>query len=168
MSATQGLVCCLGHCFSNKPKGRFLEQWQHHDTPRTGIVTKDKNAWQLCWYHYWHKCVTTQCTDFTEVANLASECLFILAHTSLYVSACNPIGKFLLQEIVKKKKKGKSQCQRKVEKACISDHWHIWNKNYIEKFRNSVVACVFIFKFLGISYFWEFERPQECRKEMTV
>lgn len=100
--------CCLGHSFSNMPKMDFWSNGNSiHDTV-TGTVIKDTNAWSLCWcYYYWHNCVTTWWTSFTEATNLASECLPILAHTSLHTPIFNPIRKLLLQENVKKKKKVK-------------------------------------------------------------
>ena len=112
--------CCLGHYpFSNMPKMDFWSNGNSiHDTMRTGTVTKDTNAWSLCWYYYyWHNCVTTWCTSFTKAINAASECLPILAHTSLHIPIFNPIRKLLLQENVKKKKKVKSQCQVKENKS---------------------------------------------------
>lgn len=134
-----------------------------HDTI-TGTVIKDTNAWSLCWYYYyWHNCVTTWWTSFTEATNLASECLPILAHTSLHTPIFNPIRKLLLQENVKKKEKGKSQCQVKENKDFSSDHWNTGNKNQAVKLKKYEVVCVFIFRFLGI---WE--NSQECRKETSA
>ena len=101
MSAAQMSLCCLGHCSSNMPKADFWGNGNSiRDTPRTGTVTKDKNAWSLRWYYYWRNYVTTRCTRFTEATNAASEFLPILAHTSLHIPLLNPIRKLLLQEIV--------------------------------------------------------------------
>lgn len=154
MSAAQVSLCCLGHCFSNMPKADFWGNGNSiYDTLRTGTVTKDKNAWSLCWYYYRRNYVTTRCTRFTEATNAASEFLPVLAHTSIHIPLFNPIRKLLLEEIVGGKiKKDKSQCQAKEKKVFISDHWHIGNKNHIVKLRNYEVVYVFIFRLLGI---WE-------------
>ena len=117
-----------------------------HDTMRTGTVTKDTNAWSLCcYYYYWHNCVTTWCTSFTEPINAASERLPILAHTSLHIPTFNPIRKLLLQENVKKKE-GKSQCQVKENKVFSSDHWYIGNKNQAVKLKQLPGCMCFYFQ----------------------
>lgn len=109
VSATQESLCWLGHFFSNKPRVNFCDSTNTiHDTPRTGVDSKDKNAWQLRSYHCLHNCVNLVMYLFHRGGELS---IWTFANFGTYCSphTCfQPYREIPLTRDYKDLKKGKS------------------------------------------------------------